>query len=73
MNLVAWTRRYGTQPLQTKAVPQSGSLSLTYKLVRPSTVTAVTVGPSGDVVQVDAANTQRIVEALIRAGPKPIE
>lgn len=42
-------------PLQTRAIPQSGSLSLTYKLVRPSTVAAVTVGPSGDVVQVDAA------------------
>jgi len=41
-------------PLQTKAVTSNGSLSLAYKLVRPSTVTATTVGPTGDVVQVDA-------------------
>jgi hypothetical protein len=42
-------------PLQTKAVPSTGSLSLTYKLVRPSTVNATTVGPTGDVVPIDAA------------------
>jgi Phosphodiester glycosidase len=41
-------------PLQTKAVTQTGSLTLAYKLVEPSTVTAVTVGPTGDVIPVDA-------------------
>jgi hypothetical protein len=42
-------------PLQTKAVTPTGSLSLAYKLVRPSKVTATTTGPGGDVVSVDAA------------------
>ena len=42
-------------PLQTKAVPSSGSVTLTYKLVRPSTVTATTSGPTADVVPVDSA------------------
>jgi hypothetical protein len=41
-------------PLQTKAVAPTGSLFLSYKLVRPSTVTATTVGPGGDVVSVDS-------------------
>jgi len=43
-------------PLQTKAVPPTGSLSLTYKLVRQSKVTATTAGPNGDVVSVDSAS-----------------
>jgi hypothetical protein len=41
-------------PLQTKAVPSNGSLSLAYKLVRPSKVTATTIGPDGAVVPVDS-------------------
>ena len=41
-------------PLQTKAVAPAGSLSVSYKLVRPSKVTAVTIGPTGDVVTVDS-------------------
>jgi hypothetical protein len=41
-------------PLQTKAVPSDGSLSVTYKLVRPSKVTATAVGPGGDVTPIDS-------------------
>jgi len=41
-------------PLQTKPVPSSGSLFVSYKLVRPSKVTATTTGPDGDVVSVDS-------------------
>jgi Phosphodiester glycosidase len=41
-------------PLQTKAVPSDGSLSVAYKLVRPSKVTATTIGPDGAVVPVDS-------------------
>jgi hypothetical protein len=43
-------------PLPTKALTPTGSLSLTYKLVRQSKVTATTTGPSGDVVSVDSAS-----------------
>jgi hypothetical protein len=43
-------------PLPTKAVPSSGSLSLAYKLARPSTVTATTIGPGGDTVTIDSAS-----------------
>jgi hypothetical protein len=42
-------------PLPAKAVTPSGSLSLAYKLVRPSNVTAATIGPDGAVVTVDSA------------------
>ena len=35
-------------------MPSNGSLSLTYKLVRPSKVTATTIGPGGDVVSIDS-------------------
>jgi hypothetical protein len=41
-------------PLQTKAVTPTGSLALAYKLVRPSTVTAATIGPDGAAVTVDS-------------------
>lgn len=41
-------------PLQTTAVPPAGSLFVTYKLVRPSKVTATTTGPGGDVVTIDS-------------------
>jgi hypothetical protein len=41
-------------PLQAKAVTSSGSLSLAYKLVRPSKVTATTTGPDGAVATVDS-------------------
>ncbi len=41
-------------PLQTTAVTSTGSLFVTYKLVRPSKVTATTVGPDGDVVTIDS-------------------
>jgi Phosphodiester glycosidase len=43
-------------PLQTKAVPSNGSLSLAYKLARPSTVTATTIGPAGGAVTIDSAS-----------------
>jgi hypothetical protein len=43
-------------PLQTKAVPSNGSLSLAYKLARPSTVTATTIGPGGDAITVDSGS-----------------
>jgi hypothetical protein len=42
-------------PLQPKPIAPTGSLSLAYKLVRPSKVTATTVGPTGDVVTLDSA------------------
>jgi len=41
-------------PLTAKAVTATGSLSLAYKLVRPSMVTATTTGPDGSVVTVDS-------------------
>ena len=41
--------------LPTKPVPSTGSLGLSYKLVRQSKVTAATVGPDGAVVTVDSA------------------
>src|SRR3954469_1420645 len=41
-------------PLPAKPVASSSSLSLSYKLVRPSKVTATTTGPDGDVVTVDS-------------------
>jgi hypothetical protein len=41
-------------PLQSRAVTSTGSLSLAYKLVRPSKVVATTIGPDGAVVPVDA-------------------
>ena len=40
--------------LQSKAVPSNGSLTLAYKLVRPSKVVATTVGPDGAVIAVDS-------------------
>lgn len=41
-------------PLPTKAVTSTGSISLAYKLVRPSRVVATTIGPDGAAVPVDA-------------------
>jgi Phosphodiester glycosidase len=41
-------------PLQAKAVPSNGSLSLVYKLTRRATVSATTIGPGGDVVTLDS-------------------
>jgi Phosphodiester glycosidase len=41
-------------PLQTKAVPSNASLTVLYKLARPSRVTATANGPGGVVVTLDS-------------------
>jgi hypothetical protein len=41
-------------PLADKVVPSTGSVALSYKLVRPSTVTATVNGPGGATVAVDS-------------------
>jgi hypothetical protein len=41
-------------PLASKPVPASGSAALSYKLVRPSTVSATLTGPGGAVVPLDS-------------------
>jgi hypothetical protein len=41
-------------PLADKTVPSSGSVALSYKLVRPSTVTATVNGPGGVVAPLDS-------------------